>query len=131
MDQIDVIIADLDAHAERVCVDLTLEITARLQIATPIDLGWARAGWVPSIGAPYTGGANLKPDPILVRIAAAEQAEAVGNIPSYKITQGPIWISNNVVYIQRLNDGWSKQAPSGFVQAEVAQAIDTVKARQQ
>lgn len=31
-----------------------------------------------------------------------------------------IWIVNNVVYGPRLEHGWSKQAPSGFVRVSVA-----------
>lgn len=129
MDQIDAIIADLDANAEQVAIDLALEITADLQVNTPIDIGWARAGWTPTIGEPYQGGRDLKPDPALVTVARARQAEGLNEVLQYRLTDGPIWITNNVVYINRLNEGWSKQAPSGFVQTTIAQAVETVRAR--
>ena len=33
-----------------------------------------------------------------------------------------IWISNNLPYGQRLNNGWSTQAPAGFVEMSVVRA---------
>lgn len=131
MDQIDAIIAGLESHAEAICVELTLEVTALLQETTPIHLGWARAGWVPTIGSPYQGGGDLKPDPAKVVVAMARQADAKVEVAAFKITDGDLFVTNNVRYIQVLNDGHSKQAPAGFVQAAVAQAVQTVKARNQ
>lgn len=34
---------------------------------------------------------------------------------------------SNVPYFQRLNEGWSKQAPAGFVEIAVEQAIDDIE----
>lgn len=130
MDQIDVIIADLDAHAEAVAIDLALEITAELRITTPVLTGWARANWVPSLGDPYDGGsAAVQPTPGLVTTAMSRQNEGLAQVLSYRLAQGPIWVTNNVPYIHRLNEGWSQQAPSGFVQAAVARAVQTVRGR--
>lgn len=121
--QIDVIIADLEKFTAEKVVRLSLELTQNLVPATPIDIGWARAGWVPSIGSPYLGGADLRPDRVSVAIALGKQAEASGAILSYTLDRGPIFVSNNVRYIQVLNNGHSRQAPVGFVEATIERTV--------
>ena len=37
-----------------------------------------------------------------------------------------IWITNNLPYILPLNDGWSTQAPAGFIEAAVRSAEDHI-----
>ena len=34
-----------------------------------------------------------------------------------------MFVSNNVKYITRLNDGYSRQAPAGFVQSAIRKAV--------
>lgn len=52
-----------------------------------------------------------------VRIAAAVPEEAAGNV---------FWLVNNVPYAQRLEDGWSRQAPAGVVGLAMAEVQDVV-----
>jgi hypothetical protein len=42
------------------------------------------------------------------------EAEAKRRVQSYTL-DSKIFISNNLPYIRRLNDGWSQQAPAGYV----------------
>lgn len=129
-DQITVIMRGLDRFTADQVRDLGLEVTANLQERTPVDIGWARANWIPAIGAPQTIVNDGKPTPGAVSVAVARQAAGVAQLASYRhVAQGSIFVSNNAPYIRRLNDGWSRQAPSGFVQIEVRRAIKTVKAR--
>lgn len=121
--QIDLIIADLEKFTAEKVVRLALDLTHNLVPATPIDIGWARAGWVPSIGTPYLGGADLRPDRVLVSIALGKQAEASAAILSYSLDQGPVFVSNNVRYIQVLNNGHSRQAPVGYVEATIERTV--------
>ena len=107
MGQSDVIMAGLDAHCEQEIVRLTSEIHATLTEDTPIDIGWARAGWVPSIGRPYSGGADLDPDGAQVSIALGRAAQGQAELVSYNLADGDTFVTNNVPYIQRLNEGWS------------------------
>lgn len=102
---------------------LALGIQADLVETTPVDTGWARANWVPSIGTPSEGLAgNHK------AISGAEQAAGTAEVAAYgKIDQGPIYLTNNVPYIQPLNDGHSQQAPAGFVQAAIARNLAEVE----
>jgi hypothetical protein len=114
-DQIDFIVADLATFSEERLVGLMLDLNANLIINTPIDIGWARAGWVPSIGQPYEGGDQRNVEPGMVPGAQATQQAGNAALLGYKLADGPMYSTNNVVYIGRLNAGHSPQAPPGFV----------------
>jgi hypothetical protein len=128
--QIKAIVRDLERVSERVIAKITLDVVANLTDTgkpwgTPVDVGWARANWVPSIGSPVSK--NLRDVPSTSANAAAAQAEqrsAVARIATgYRLDQGKVFISNNVPYILRLNDGSSNQAPAGFVQNAIRKAV--------
>lgn len=117
------IIVQLEAVAARTVVALSLAIVANLVAApseggTPVDTGWARANWVPAIGAPFTGTDGSRSS-----VSSAAQTLGQANLLSYKIALGPVFISNNVPYILALNDGHSKQAMPGFVEKAIDQAF--------
>jgi hypothetical protein len=120
------LIPDLEKFVEKQIVRLTLEATANFVQATPVDTGWARANWVPQIGTPYTGG-GPRPEVPPVGSANAARQTALSTVLNYKLTGArPVFISNNVPYIVKLNEGSSKQAPAAFVQRGIAQAVQTV-----
>ncbi len=128
-DQIRVIMGELDLFtADRVRA-LTLEITANLQETTPVALNWARANWIPSIGSPSAIAQSGSPDRGAVQMALGRQSAGIGQIANYRLTQGSTFVSNNAPYIRRLNDGSSKQAPAGFVQAAINKAVRTIKSQ--
>ena len=80
-----------------------------LIMATPVDTGQHRANWQVSIDDPI--------DSVLEETnaqAAIERNKAV--IGRYNGEQRVLLIQNNAPAIQRLNDGWSAQAPAGFVE---------------
>lgn len=119
-----VVINSLDKYINLVLRALVLDITANLQRApseggTPVDTGWARANWIPQIGQPAAGTAG---SPENVSAAASESGKAAV-AAGYSYLNGPAHITNNVPYIVRLNEGSSKQAPSGFVQRAIIKAI--------
>lgn len=124
--QVRIIVGDLDRFSERQIIQLSLEVTANLIETTPVDLGWARANWVPTIGTPYDVNVGNPTDASDVGAARRKQAEGRQALRGYKLTRGTIFVTNNVPYIQKLNEGSSKQAPAGFVQNAVEAAIRTV-----
>ena len=63
------------------------------------------------------------------RIASAQRAAGVTQVLSYQLGQGSIYITNNVPYIDRLNNGWSQQSPAGFVDKAVQVAVTNFRAR--
>lgn len=122
--QIRAIVRGLDRLTERVVTKITLDVTANLVETTPVDTGWARANWVPALSKPFV--ANLGAVPVTAQNASAagvRQQAAVAGIAGYRLSMGRVFVSNNVPYIQELNAGSSRQAPSGFVQRAIAKAV--------
>ncbi len=127
--QIRVVIGDLEAFATRIVKRIALNATANLIETTPVDTGWARANWVLEIGAPFRGTAGTREQAESGRIDASAQQSGIAAVATgYKL--GPeIFLSNNVPYITRLNEGSSAQAPAAFVQAAILRAVEqTVRA---
>lgn len=126
--QIRAVIQALKETTEKVVIRLSLNITANLIEDTPVDTGWARANWVPAIGASPRAQASSQPTNSMVQNQAARQSAGQVGLLSYKLGQGSVFISNNVPYINRLNDGSSTQAASGFVQAAIRRGIQQTEA---
>lgn len=105
---------------ERTIKKLVLDVTANLVGTTPVDTGWARSNWVPSIGTPVEQPTGSKES-----VSSGAQDQGLAAVAAtYTLERGPIWISNNVPYITLLNSGTSQQAPAGFVQAAIRRAVD-------
>ncbi len=111
---------------EQTIARLSVNITAELIETTPVDTGWARANWVPSIGTAFegnTGELNEEQRRASVGGQTGSQQTATAALLAYQVERGQVFISNNVPYILALNDGSSAQAPSGFVQASIQRGI--------
>lgn len=125
---------DLSAFTGRVVSRLGVAAHAELVKApseggTPVDTGWARANWVPSIGTPFEGIAGSRESAEDGRVDQGPAQQGLARVAAaYRIRQGPVFVSNNVPYVPRLNDGHSRQAPSGFVQAAIERAVRAVVA---
>ena len=128
MGQADQVMANLVAGLRQARNDVIIEATANLmeppdEGGTPVDSGWARGNWIPSPETPVESAVGSEGD---AASAQAAQQEGIAKVSGYT-GPGAAYVANNVPYIQRLNDGWSKQAPSGFVEAAVAKAEQTVQ----
>lgn len=96
--------------------ELAVSVAKELISATPVRSGHAQANWVPSVGSAHS---SEEGSPTSVSTAA--QSRGMAEVENYK--QGDIYITNNVRYIRRLNDGHSSQAPSGFVQSSIKKGL--------
>jgi hypothetical protein len=90
-----------------------VSIGAELVPATPVDTGYARANWRPSLNAPAEG-----PLTALDPTGAATVAR-IGAVAKRFRPGDTFFIVNNAPYIGRLNAGSSPQAAAGFVQEAV------------
>lgn len=88
---------------------------------TPVDQGRARGNWQFSINAPANGALDTLDKTGQFSIAAVKFGAN-----SWK--QGDIWLTNNLPYIERLEYGWSQQAPSGMVRLTVREFRQHVEA---
>lgn len=117
--QIRIIVQSLERAVTRVVKKIVLDATANLIEDMPVDLGWARANWVPVITGTFKGMAGQRDT-----IDQGPQQSGIASVATgYTLEQGYVTITNNVPYIQRLNAGSSKQAPAGFVQAAILRAV--------
>jgi len=88
--------------------------------ATPVDTGRARANWyageedTPTV----TTGEEDESGSVSIRRIAPVAANAK--------TGRTLYLFNNLPYIERLNNGHSDQAPSGFVELAVDKATEAV-----
>jgi len=101
---------------------ITLEIHADLSENTPVDTGWAASNWLIGITVPIRTplGSPENIDP-------SSAINAIAKLSKYTYGKGDIFITNNVPYIQRLNDGHSDKAPAGFVEIAISKAAAKVK----
>lgn len=79
--------------------------------------GRARSNWFMSVGSPNrTVTEETNP-------SSSKQSKNSAISQAKKIDFPTIIISNNLPYIQRLNDGWSTQAPKKFIETEINRAV--------
>jgi hypothetical protein len=126
------VVDQLSDFTKRVMVTVGLEVHAEVTERTPIDVGWARRNWIPSVGSPaptVETPATREGREQALASRAAQQEQGVLELFSYKLGSGPIYIVNGVPYIGRLNEGHSAQAPSGFVQKAIQDGISSARAK--
>ncbi len=106
---------------------IAIEVFRRVIMQTPVRSGRARGNWQASIGSPALGEfESLDKDgnaTIQKMIAEVARWKPEDNLPAF--------ITNNLPYIQRLNDGWSKQAPSHFIEKVIADLGGIAKVAEQ
>lgn len=116
----DIVVKELRRELEGYVLFLATEIQANLVESTPVDTGWARANWLASVGVPNTSSPG-RPK------GKSKISKRPKVVTSYKLGSGGIWIANNVPYIGRLADGWSQQAPAGWVDAAIQRAMNAAR----
>jgi hypothetical protein len=88
---------------------IALELFKRVIYKTPVDKGRARANWQVSIGAPADGAVEIDD-----KNGSATMSRAVADSRGFKAGD-TIFLTNNLPYIMRLEEGSSQQAPAGMV----------------
>ena len=93
---------------------LGLEGLRRLLQKTPVDTGHARGNWFVGDGEPVRA-------QVEGRTAGTAATEGQGVIGGFDIRVNDLHLTNTVPYIERLEDGWSGQAPQGMAKQTVAE----------
>ncbi|HNU27153.1 MAG TPA: hypothetical protein PKJ38_13680 [Planctomycetota bacterium] len=98
---------------------IALEMFRRVILRTPVDTGRARGNWQTTVGAPAIGELGTRHN---AKTGGAPIARAITVGQAWKATTGAsILLTNNLPYIERLEHGYSKQAPAGMVAITVAE----------
>lgn len=99
---------------------VALEALQNVVPATPVDTGRARSNWFVNVDTPINETTDeTKYNPHLLSEASKLLSPTSSNV---------IWLTNNLPYIVRLNEGWSGQAPAGFVESSVKAAEKAIGA---
>ena len=108
---------EVSKFVKKVSFDLFTKIVRK----TPVDTGRARSGWNIAVNAIDTSVPPKSTDLTKGEATTAALSKLSGAIilTPYSI----VWISNNLPYIEVLEEGSSKQAPQGMV----AVSIEEVK----
>lgn len=111
---------------------VAIQVLTNVVQATPVDTGRARSNWLVGVGEPDTSTRDTLAQGSKGS-SAVEVTQQVIQEGSAALNQGTaptLYISNNLPYIVPLNQGTSKQAPAGFVEAAVIaaqRAIERIK----
>ncbi len=119
-------VSDLDkfaktfnANTEMVTKKVAIEIGNSLVQMSPVDTGRFRANWQHGYGVPN-----------LATTEQTDKGDATSGRLEASILSGygdVTYITNSLPYAKRLEDGWSKQAPSGMVRITAARFQQFVK----
>lgn len=109
---------ELQKFTSRMAITVTRRIVQNLHSRTPKKSGLAASNWIPSLGD-ESGVFGSKSE-----VSYAAQNAGLAEIAGYRISRTlPPVIRNDTAYIELLNEGWSKQAPAGFIQEAIFDAI--------
>lgn len=121
----------IEEQTNRVVIEVAIDVAHNVIRSTPVDTGRARSNWVPKVGSPpshtrnpFAPGRHLGIGENGNARAALTNAQTV--FATRKPGGGALYLKNNLPYIARLNEGYSKQAPSGFVQSSIATALTII-----
>ena len=101
-------------HVELVIKKTALDVFSSLVQKSPVDTGRFRGNWQVGIGS-INNNVNSSAD--VLKQHSPPNAENINKAQAAlsKYTNQIIYISNSLPYAQRLEDGYSKQAPVGMV----------------
>ena len=97
--------------ADKFTKKITGEMLQQVVVATPVDTGQARGNWRVSVGM-----VDKKTDQTEDKSGQGSIGRGIATIQSGGGIGKIVYISNSLRYIERLNNGWSMQAPKNFMQ---------------
>lgn len=83
--------------------------------------GRARGNWQITLGTPAVGEID-RVDP-----EGTETTDEVEEVVAASNPDGVMYLTNNLPYIERLENGWSSQAPAGMVRKNIARIDQILK----
>lgn len=101
-------------NPEKVMRQVSIKLFSAIIKASPVDTGRFRMNWMASGGTPASG---------ITDSTDKSGNTATGNATSF-VLKSADWheftLTNNLPYAQRLEYGWSQQAPAGMVRTNVS-----------
>ena len=106
---------------------IALEVFRRVILKTPVDTGRARGNWMCTIAVPAEAIAQgedwFKGQTIgdFDKSGRETIQAAADEVMAWNPREVAVFLTNNLPYIERLENGWSKQAPAGMVAITIAE----------
>ena len=99
------------------CKKVAIDVTSGVVDRSPVDTGRFRGNWMVATGSADTA--------TTASTTASDSINRALNMP-FNVGQS-IFITNSLPYAQRLENGWSQQAPQGMVALTVQDYANTVR----
>lgn len=97
-----------------------VQLDKRLTRVTPVDTGNARANWL------FVAANNGQYDTSYSVRSSRPANRSSESLTIRELKTKDLLIANNTPYIERLNNGWSKQAPKKFVEIAIMASLNEV-----
>lgn len=105
-------IDDITTNTNNKVRGIMFQALSNIQLGTPVDSGRARNNWFLTTTSPSDKETN----------SVSGNSITLDDLPPF-VFDKTIYYTNNLPYIERLEfQGWSKQAPSGWVRTEIIRA---------
>ncbi len=104
-------IKDIDGAIEKAIRATAIQLFTEIITRSPVDTGRFRSNWQTSLRRPDTTITN--------GIDASVTSQMTSAVRRYNLSDDSIWFSNNLPYADRIEHGWSEQAPTGMVRTSV------------
>lgn len=105
-------------NTDKLVKDVAAAVLDKVVHTTPHDTGQARANWQVEVSTNRPANTQLLGHTDYDGDATVTEGKSkIYGTP--RVLGQTIYISNSLDYIKALNEGWSKQAPAGFVQLAV------------
>ena len=109
----------IEQNAGKLQKETAKEALYRIVLTTPVKTGKARSNWRVSHGRRTTTVIDTYGAEIAADVAISKGVQKINETPP----KTDILLNNRVDYIQDLNQGSSQQAPAGFIEAAVVNAL--------
>lgn len=102
---------------------MILDLFNSVVLDTPVDTGMLRSNWRPSEGRPDDTNVGV----INISLVMSNIQSVVSNAPL--TDRAILYLRNNQPYAQRIEEGWSIQAPEGMVERNISRVTARWNAR--
>lgn len=114
----------LVADIEKTIRATALELLSAIVVSTPVDTGRLRGNWQTTTVSPSTAVNDTAVDP-----SGSKAINSASNTLAKLKFGESIYLANNLPYAERIEMGYSDQAPSGMIRVNVARFNDILTSK--
>lgn len=119
--QINAFVDKANGNVELVARKIALDVFKRVVRKTPVDTGRAKGNWQATYGSPASGEVGYVDRTKRGNISAPRERDLASTALAWNPAESSIFLTNNLPYIGRLENGSSDQSPAGMVKVTLAE----------